>query len=384
MTIGVDIRVLGSERAIARYTRGLVRALTHLDREIKLWFFTDDLEKATSLSLPEKSYEVSLVGPRLTFRDHFLFHQQIKKYRLDVFLHPDNTEWLFCQERSVVVVHDLIPWLFPDLVLSKDSFIRWRQRVYLEMQRQALRRSAKKILTVSESSRRDLTQFLGIKPELITVTYEGIETFFKPVPDQAYTDQVLRKYDLPKEFIFYLGGLDERKNLLRLVRAFAKIAETQRVFLVIAGRTDSPDLEGRNSFRDLKAEIEELGVSDLIVFPGFIEDEDLPAIYSRARIFVYPSCYEGFGLPPLEAMACGAPVIASNVASLPEVCGDAALLFDPQRTDDLVAVLNLMLENDGLREKYRRLGFEQAKKFSWEETARKTVAALDSLYEEKI
>ena len=297
MNIGVDIRVLGKGRAVSRYTRNILTALTHLASKNKYYLFTDTQEKADSLSLPEGSFEKVLVGPKLTLKDHFLFNNEIRKYPLDVFFHPDNTEFMFCHQHSVVVIHDLLPWLFPNLVLSSDPFINFRQRIYLKMQEKALSKSARKILTVSKSSREDIIRTLSVDPDIVSVTSEGVEDVFRPVVDQKVLQKVVSKYNLPERYIFYVGGLDERKNLLRLVHAFAKITESHQVNLVIGGKTDETDIEGRNSFLPLKKEVERLGLSSLVLFTGFIEEADLPAVYSRAEIFVYPSYYEGSGLP---------------------------------------------------------------------------------------
>lgn len=379
MNLGVDIRILGRRRAVSRYTAGLLKAIARLKPEIKLYLFTESKEKTALLSLPEGSFKEVLVEPRITIRDHFLFKKDLEKYPLDVFFHPDNREFLFCHKNSVTTVHDLIPWVLPDLVLGSDPLTNLRQRVYLEMQKRALLKSAKRILTVSNASREDIVKVLGVDPDLITVTYEGVDNTFQPVVDKLQLQQTLKKYNLPEEYLFYIGGLDERKNLLRLIHAFSKIAESRKIFLVIGGRTDTTDLEGRNSFLTLKKEIEKLGLQSLVIFPGFILENDLPAIYSQAKVFVYPSYYEGFGLPPLEAMACGVPVITSNCSSLPEVCGKAALLFNPYETKALVAAISLMIDDEQLRNEYRQAGFQRVKHFSWESVAAKTIEVFESL-----
>lgn len=379
MNIGVDIRVLGKGRAVSRYTLNILRTLYSLDPGIKFYLFTDDPDKVNALKLPEGAFESVKVGERMIIKDHFLLQKEIKKYPLDVFFHPDNTEFLFCHEHSVVVIHDLIPWLLPNLVLSSDPFLYLRQKIYLKLQEKAILRFAKKILTVSKASREDIIKVLNVDPDLVEVTYEGVEDTFKPVTDKDVSDKVAKKYNLPDNYIFYVGGLDERKNLLRLIHAFARVAENYEIFLVIGGKTDDSDLEGKNSFLDLKKEVDKFGLESMVIFTGFIEESDLPAVYSRAKLFVYPSHYEGFGLPPLEAMACGVPVIASNSSSLLEICADAALLVDPYKTEEFYSAMDILLKDDNLRGEYIKRGFINAGRFKWREVGEKTLRALKSL-----
>ena len=379
MNIGVDIRVLGKGRAVSRYTLNILKELYGLDQGIKFYLFYDSLGKVKLLKLPEVAFESVAIGEKMMIKDHLLLQKEIKKYPLDVFFHPDNTEFLFCHERSVVVIHDLIPWLLPNLVLSSDPFLYFRQKIYLKLQEKAILRSAKKILTVSKASREDIIKVLNVDPDRIEVTYEGVEETFKPVKDKDISDKVAKRYNLPDNYIFYVGGLDERKNLLRLIHAFAKIAEKYEIFLVIGGKTDNSDLEGRNSFLDLKKEVERLGLGPLVNFTGFIEDSDLPAVYSRAKLFVYPSYYEGFGLPPLEAMACGVPVIVSNSSSLLEICADAALLVDPYKTEEFYSAIDILLKDNNLRGEYIKKGFINAGRFKWRDVAEKTLKVLKSI-----
>ncbi len=379
MNIGVDIRVLGKGRAVSRYTLNILKSLYSLDQGIKFYLFNDNPEKVSALKLPDSVFELVAIGEKMMIKDHFLLQKEIKKYPLDVFFHPDNTEFLFCHERSVVVIHDLIPWLLPNLVLSSDPFLYFRQKIYLKLQEKAITRCAKKILTVSKASREDIIKVLNVDPDRVEVTYEGVGEVFKPVTDSGVSDKVTKKYSLPDNYIFYVGGLDERKNLLRLIHAFAKIAEKYEIYLVIGGKTDDSDLEGRNSFLDLKKEVDKLGLGSLVNFTGFIDDSDLPAVYSRAKLFVYPSYYEGFGLPPLEAMACGVPVIASNSSSLLEICADAALLVDPYKTEEFYSAIDILLKDNNLRGEYIKKGFINAGRFKWRDVAEKTLKVFKSI-----
>lgn len=379
MNIGIDIRVLGKGRAISRYTYNILLSLLGCEAGLKFYLFTDDESKVLPLSLPPESYEIVKTGPKVTLKDHFLMNRLIRQHPLNVFFHPDNTEFLFCHSNSVVVIHDSIPWIFPDLVLSSNLLLNLRQRIYLRLQKEAIIKSSKKIITVSNTSKADLIKILGVENEKVAVTYEGVEDSYRPVTDRRTLQDVTRRYNLPENYIFYLGGFDERKNLLRLIHAFSKVVEDKKIFLVIGGKTDEDDSDGKSSFLPLKEEINHLGLSSLVIFTGFISELDLPAVYSLSRLFVYPSIYEGFGRPPLEAMACGVPVLASNSSSLPEICGDAALLVSPYETKDFYSAIEILLKDTDLRQKYIQKGLMRSKMFGWDATARRTLSVFKSL-----
>jgi glycosyltransferase involved in cell wall biosynthesis len=265
----------------------------------------------------------------------------------------------------VVTIHDLIPLIIPEYVTSPLV------RVYNRLVGAAARR-AQLVLVDSDASRRDVIRLLGIPDERIRVTYLA--------PDEAVTvpvqseriEAVRAKYDLQEPFIFYLGGLDRRKNVPGLMRALASLPREIPWQLAISGRlmTHNPAL-----FPNLPAIAEELGIADRVRFLGFVPDEDKPAMYRAALCFAFPSIYEGAGLDPLEALACGTPVVCSNRSSLPEYMGDAALLVDPDDTAAFADTIRRVLTDAGLRADLARRGPAQAAKFTWDETARQTYAA---------
>jgi glycosyltransferase involved in cell wall biosynthesis len=225
-------------------------------------------------------------------------------------------------------------------------------------------RAADAVIAVSECTKRDAIRFYRIPEEKITVIYEGVNPRFRPASPEAIA-AVRARYGLPERFILYVGTIEPRKNLTTLLEAFHHLLATYDLRLVIVGK------KGwlyERFFRRLR----ELGLENRVLFTGYVPDEDLPAIYSAADLFVFPSLYEGFGLPVLEAMACGTPVICSNTSSLPEVAGDAALLVDPTDARALTGAMEQVLTNERLWATLRAKGMERARGFTWEKAAYRT------------
>ena len=235
-------------------------------------------------------------------------------------------------------------------------------------------RNATLIITVSQHARQDMMDALHLPAERICVTYEAAGDQYRPITDPAALSRARARYGVDKRYIFYLGGLDQRKNVPQLVRAFAhlyKQLDQPDLQLLISG---NPDKQKGPLFPDPRPVAAELGVSGQVIC-RFIEDEDKPAMYSGASLFVFPSLYEGFGLDPLEAMSCGAPVVCSNRTSLPEVVGDAALSVDPEDTQALVEAMRSVLSDTSLAIDLRARSLLRAAQFSWRKTATETLAA---------
>jgi glycosyltransferase involved in cell wall biosynthesis len=257
----------------------------------------------------------------------------------------------------VVTVHDLSFLFFP------RSF-RSLRRSYLQVFARMSVRRARRIIAVSESTKRDLVEIYDISPAKIDVVHNGVDARFQPLP----ADQVAafrQQQGLPDRFILFVGTLEPRKNIVSLIDAYARLPK-ERPPLVLVG--------GKGWFYDeIFGRVEALGLTGEVRFAGFVPAEDLPLWYNAADLFVYPSLYEGFGLPPLEAMACGTAVITSTASSLPEVVGQAGQLADPTDTEALAAAMAQVLGSRQLQQEMETAGLAQAAGFSWEETARKTV-----------
>jgi glycosyltransferase involved in cell wall biosynthesis len=352
MRIGIDTQsTLGRKTGIGLYTANLLRELRQVAPQHKYvelsWGRAEELR--TDQRLRWQQFEL----PR-----------RAQAEGVDV-LHVtgfDAPLWKPCP--VVLTVHDLIGLLFPTNLppVSRFYWSRWLPQTV---------RWADRIVAVSEHTRRDLNRLLAIPVESIEIIHEGVDKAFRPLQNQATLESVRQKYDLPAAMILYLGTLEPRKGLDTLIAAYGALAADVLHDVVIAGK--------RGWYTEpLFQQVEALGLGQRVHFTDYIPDEDLPALYNLAHLFVYPSRYEGFGLPVLEAMACGVPVVCTNAASVPEIVGDAALLVPPDDVEALAAAMRRVLDDRVLEAELVARGLERARSFTWEETARRTV----QIYEE--
>ena len=353
MKIGVDVQsTLGRKTGIGLYTANLLQALRQV--------------------APQHEYVGLSWGRSTELRtDQRLWWEQVK-LPLQALVSKVNVLHLtgFGAPRlhhcpTVLTVHDLIGLLFPSNLppISRFYWSRWLPYTI---------RWADQIIADSEHTKHDLIRLLNIPEKKIDVVYLGVSEAFQPLEDRVVLKRVRRRYGLPHPVILYVGTIEPRKGLDTLISAYSMLSNRIPHHLVIAGK--------RGWYTEsIFHQVEALGLNQRVHFIGYVADEDLPALYNLADLFVYPSRYEGFGLPPLEAMACGVPVVCSNAASLPEVVGDAGLLVPPNDVGALeVAMLNV-LEDRNKRVKMQVEGRERAKKFSWRETARQTVRVYEKV-----
>jgi glycosyltransferase involved in cell wall biosynthesis len=273
---------------------------------------------------------------------------------------------------TVVTIHDVIPLRLP--AYHPNGKIKAYFNLVSRTARQATQ-----VITVSHHAKKDIVETLKLAPERIRVIHLAAGDEYQPIHDPALRATVRARYGVGKRYIFYLGGLDQRKNVPQLVRAFAQLYAQQddpNLQLFISG---DPDKTRGPLFPDPRPIAAELGIERQIVY-GFVSDEDKPVIYSDASLFVFPSLYEGFGLPPLEALACGAPVVCSNRSSLPEVVGDAALIVDPDNTTELTTAMKRVLTDKNLEADLRARALKRAAQFSWQKTAAETLAVYEEVY----
>ena len=285
---------------------------------------------------------------------------------LDVLHVPYFAPPLWKPRPVVITVHDLIPMTHPGY--RGSALVRAYTRLVA-----AASRTATLILTDSEASRRDVLRLLRVPTERVRTVYLAADpAFFPPGPEavQAVRD----KYGLARPYVLYLGGFDRRKNVVGLIRAFSLLPRgiRDRHHLVIAGRLPP---RGSDFFPDPRSAAREAGMAGGVIFLDWVPEEEKPALYGGAACFAFPSFYEGFGLPPLEAMACGAPVVASKAGSLPEIVGDGGLLVDPWDEDALAGAMARLLEDVDEREALSWKALERARRFTWERTALETLAA---------
>lgn len=262
--------------------------------------------------------------------------------------------------KCVAVVHDMAYQSCPQTVSKKTLY-------WLKMSLKRSCRHADHIITDSEFSKTEIIKYLHIHPKRITVIPAAVDhSIYHTGYSQEQIQKVLDKLNIEREYFLYLGTIEPRKNLVKLISAYAKLCRKEENVpqLVLAG--------GRGWLcDDIYKKAEELGLGNKVLFTGYIDQEDSPVLMCGAKAFVFPSLYEGFGMPPLEAMACGTPVIASNATSLPEVVGDAGILVDPHSEKEIYMAMKTLLEDDEYRDRLRMRGLERAKKFTWERSARR-------------
>ena len=267
---------------------------------------------------------------------------------------------------TVVTVHDVIQFVLPEYAWRKIS------RMYFSLVSAGARR-ADAVITVSECSKHDIVKLLGLPPESVHVIGNAVDaSSVYPVRDAWLLASVRERYGIGLRFILYFGGFDMRKNVPRIIEAYSRLPEhLQREYqLVIAGRYQHL---GHPLYPDPRVTVQNLGLENQVVFTGQFREQDKAPLLSAATIFAFPSLYEGFGIPVLEAMACGTPVVTSNLSALPEVAGDAGLLVDPYDPDAICNAFAELLENQGRRDELSRRGLERARHFTWHEVAEQTV-----------
>jgi glycosyltransferase involved in cell wall biosynthesis len=364
MRIGLDgIPLANLLTGIGHYTFELATALAGLDPDdefelVSPFAFLPEISREklpSNLSLEEA--RVSLLGKRW-WAVGLPFHLKRARYALFHGTNYDIPLWNRCP--TVVTIHDLSVWLLPHMH-ERRIVRRARRRLPI------MARNATMIIAATESGKRELCEHLKVEPERVSVTPYAPRRSFRPVLP-ARAAEVRGRLGIEGEFLLFVGTIEPRKNLITLIRAYEELlrASSHRPQLVIAGK------EGWLT-EELFAHIRRAGLEERLRFTGYIPEEDLAALYSSCTAFIYPSLYEGFGLPPLEAMASGAPVITSRIGSITEVVGQGALLIEPMDAAGLAASIVKLLEDERARERLRQKGRERAAEFTWEKTAAQTL-----------
>lgn len=363
--IALDVHVIGErETGNETYTLNLARALIAAAPERRFALLTPHPERLPGDLTASANAVVVPVWPGNSFvRVPVAMPYAARKIAAQL-LHVNYVLPPLCPCPGVATVHDLSYDLFPRDAPPRDRLVLGP---LLPM---SVRRAAA-IIAVSESTRRDIVNRLGVRDDRITVIHEAAPPHMQPIADRRCLERVRRDYGLVQPYVLAVGNLQPRKNFLRLIEAFAVLRrDGVAAQLVIAG-------QARWRHSALQQRVTEMGLAGDVIFAGYVADADLPVLYSGAAAFAYPSLYEGFGLPVLEAMTCGAPVVTSNTSSLPEVAGDAALLVDPQSVRDIAAALRAILLDEGTASRLRARGAARAAKFSWQRAALETLNVYD-------
>jgi len=334
--IAIDItptKNLNQYRGVGVYTKNLITRVQEIDQANEYIFYTRG-QKLPKVDLVHYPY----------FDFFFLTLPFFKKFP------------------TIITIYDVIPFIF-----QKESKPGFKGILKLQIQKFLLK-NIDRIITISQCSKKDVQNYLAVAGNKIDVTYLAAAPIFKPIADKKSLEKVGEKYNLPQKFILYVGDVNFNKNLPRLFEAIAKIS----IPLVMIGQAAKN--EKLVEVGDLMRLAEKLGIEKNVIRLGFVQDVDLVSIYNLAVCYAQPSLYEGFGLPALEAMACGAPVACSDIAVHREIAGDIPFYFDPNNPDDIAKILRSVVSLSNLNHQSRvERGLKQVKKYSWEKTIRKTI-----------
>ncbi len=370
MRILVDLRLLskGGTSGIEEYARNLLNNLFALDKRNEYNLFYNGFQKVSltsNLQLPASNCKIidwRIPNKILDFSSRFLRWPAIDKFiPTDAIFSPHFNILKTKKAPRVITFHDLSFLHHPYFFSPKQKFWHWLQ----DYRAQAM--AAERVIAVSEFTKSDLVNLLKIPPEKIAVIYSGVSDSFRKMPVQD------DRLNFP--YILYLGTLEPRKNVLAIIRAFNILKSDLKFFdfkLVLAGKPGW-------LYRTILREVQNSPYKDDIILWGSISDHDRVSLYNLARVFVYPSFFEGFGFPPLEAQACGCPVVVADRTSLPEVVGDSALRVNPWKIDELSEAIKQAVFNDDLKREMITKGLENVKRFNWRDTAAKVLSCLENL-----
>ncbi len=367
MKIGIDVREISGQKAgKGHYVKQLILHLKDVDKENQYFLYSDsDFDIG---NLPSNFNKVIISAP--SFLWHFFASLSLKfTNKVDVFL--ATTSYIIPAlsfVKCVTVICDLVVFSrFSEKHILKSRIL---EKITLK---RAIKKSSK-IIAISKNTKEDIFAHFGTPSEKIAVIYLAASESFMPIENKEIVYEVAKKYNLPLKFILFVGTLEPRKNIPKLIESYMMLETViRREFkLVIVGKKGWYYKEIFDAVKKTKLEKD-------IIFTGYIPDNDLPIIYNAASLFIFPSLYEGFGLPILEALSCGIPTIVSNISSLPEIVGNAAILVDPNNKKEISNAIQKVLFSASLNQELRQVGPIQAAEFSWSKTARETLLVLEEV-----
>lgn len=368
MRIAIDARKL-RDYGIGTYVRNLLRHLSRIDQRTEYVLLCRAADCAGIEELGENFRAVPESAPAYSIREQLRIPMDLRREGIDLFHAPHYVLPPLTPCRSIVTIHDCIHLRFPQYLPNRLAYAYARSSLWVATHR------SNRVLTVSEASKRDILRYFRVPESKINVIPNAIDERFGEVPSADEVLRVRERYQLNDPFVLYAGNIKPHKNLERLIEAFHTLRRggLDTVKLLIIGDEIS-------KYATLRRAVHKYKLHKHVRFFGFVPDKTLAVLYRLAGVFVFPSLYEGFGLPPLEAMASGTPVITSNVSSLPEVVGDAALLIDPYEADAIAQAMRRVLTDAALREDLRQRGLQRVKEFSWERSVRR----VHAIYQEVI
>ena len=364
--IAIDARKL-RDYGIGTYVRNLLRHLARIDKTTEYVLLCQPLDVAMLEGLGDNFRTVSERAGNYSFREQISVPLDLRRERIDLFHAPHYVLPPLVPCKSVVTIHDCIHLRFPQYLPNQFAYAYARSSLWVATHR------ASRVLTVSEASKRDILKYFNVPESKIDVIYNAMDERLGEAPTAEEMQNVRERYQLQDPFVLYAGNIKPHKNLERLIEAFHSLRRggLEQVKLLIIGDEIS-------KYATLRREVHRHKLHKHVRFLGFVPDKTLACLYRLAGVFVFPSLYEGFGLPPLEAMASGTPVITSNVSSLPEVVGEAALLIDPYDAAAIAAAMRRVLTEPDLAAGMRERGLARVGHFSWDRSVRR----IRQIYEE--
>jgi len=361
MRVAIDTRKI-HDFGIGTYIRNLLRQLARIDRDTEYVLLCREADLGVAAQLGPNFRSVREPSPNYSLREQIHVPWVLRRERPDVYHAPHYVLPVGVRCRSVVTIHDCIHLMFPQYLPNRAAYAYARASMWTAAHR------SDRILTVSEASKRDILHLFNVRPEKIVVVYNAIDEHFRTEPSEEHVARVRERYQLDHKFVLYVGNIKPHKNLVRLIEAFSQLRrDHDDLKLLIIGDEIS-------KLPALRRAVHSHKLHKHVRFLGYLKDDTLSVLYRLASVFVFPSLYEGFGLPPLEAMASGTPVVTSNISSLPEVTGDAAVLVDPYDVDSIVDGMRRVLDDPALAAELSRRGLIRAREFSWERSVEKTLA----------
>lgn len=362
MRVGIDgTSLLGPRSGVGNYTGRLLANLLVENPDWEFELYSNRPLQPLEPSLASATCLTSRIPSKRLVWMHCLLPALIRSRQPDLCHFPNAMVPLYHERPFVLTIHDAS-------LFVHRRYHPWARIISIRLALPFVARRAAAVITVSQHARQELIRVLNLEPDKAHVVYEAAPDHYRPVTSAHRLQALRHKYHLPEPFLLYVGTLEPRKNLMRVIRTLAEVRRRGYPHhLLLVGTGGSYALQ-------LRQEVARLQLEDAVHFLGYVPAADLPGLFSLASLFVFPSLYEGFGLPPLEAMACGAPVLSSNRSSLPEILGDAAQLVDPENEDEMAATLAALLGDDERRRELANRGLGRARNFSWRRAAQETTA----------
>ncbi len=362
MNIAIDARAISNNKTgIGNYIKNLCEKLPLIDKNNVYIYYQEKLRHSLK-NIPV----VSIISRILYFwYDNFVFPFQLALQKIDLYHNPAFILPLInFGYKKIITINDLGFYTF-----GADFSKGWHAR-HMKMMLPLSIKQADKIIAISQATKNQIINLFQVPPDKIVVTHLGVSEKYRKIQNEAGIKKILQNYNIKSPYILFVGTMDPRKNLVRLIKAFQNVKKQKKELkLVVVG----------NKGELFSEELDKMVTSGDIILTGYVGEEELVYLYNGASIFTFPSLYEGFGLPILEAMACGTPVITSNVYSMPEAAGDAAVLVDPESIEEIATAIMKLLDDQILRKKLIDQGLARVTQFTWEKTARETLAVYQEV-----